>query len=58
MNTSTVSVIVSVFFFSFFFFVFGPLGKIKEKRLVRSPFFLSCGTTGCLGAGAVVDFMS
>ena len=56
MNTVTVSVVVSVFFSSFFF-VFGLLGKIKENKLVRRPFFLSCGATGSLGAGAsVVDF--
>ena len=47
MNTVTVSVVVSVFFF-----VFGA--KIKENKLVRRPFFLSCGAG--TGAGAsVVD---
>ena len=56
MNTVTVSVVVSVFFSSFFF-VFGWLGKIKENKLVkRSPFFSDGG--GSLGAGASVVVFS
>ena len=52
MNSVTVSVVVvSVFFFSFFSFFFGLAGKIKENKLVRRPFFLSCGA-GAFGAGA------